>query len=184
MKTINFVELKNKDIKILKQKLYTQNNGICPLLKIPIPFDKMALDHIHKLNSEPYATNKGTIRNAIEFRANTLEGTISNKFKRLYGADVSKHPISLPDFLRNLANYLEEGAYCETSVETMTYMIHPTEVPKAKKVKKSSFNKMLKMHKQKYPKKKPPVYPKSKKLTKLLKKLFLEFNITSFYYSN
>jgi len=176
---MKFIEMKNKDIIILKEKLYLQNDKICPLLGIEIPFEKMALDHIHKLNSESYAPDKGTIRNATEFRANTLEGSITNKWKRLYGADPSKHPTDLPSFLRNLADYLEAGAY----IEDETYFIHPTEIPKAKKVKKSSFNKMLKLFTVKYPKRKIPQYPKSKKLTKKLDKLFKEFNITNFYYS-
>ena len=180
MQTIKFIELKNKDIKVLKEKLYLKNNKICPLLGIEIPLEKIALDHIHKLNADEYAIDKGTIRNAIEFRANAIEGAITNKWKRLFGADTSKHPISLPEFLRNLANYLEAGAYNEDN----TYYVHPTEVPRKPKVKKSSFNKMLKLYKQKYPnKKKHPVYPKSKKLTKSLSKLFEEFSITSFYYS-
>jgi len=175
-----FVELKTKEIKGLKEKLLAQNDNICPLLGIEVPADKTVLDHIHKLKSDPYAIDKGTIRNAIEFRSNALEGKISNNWKRYFGADESKHPISLPNFLRNLADYLEVGAYSEDD----TYWIHPTEVPKAKKVKKTSFNKMLKAFKQKYPKKKVPVYPKSCKLTKLLDKLFIEFNITNFYYKD
>ena len=175
---MKFIELKTKDIKTIKEKLFLQNNKICPLLGIEIPLEQTVLDHIHKLKSEDYAKDKGTIRNAIEFRANALEGKITNNWKRYFGADEATHPISLPDFLRNLADYLEEGAYSEND----TYYIHPTEVPKAKKVKKSSYNKMIKQFKQKYPKKKVPAYPKSQKLTKGLGKLFEEFKITDFYY--
>ena len=175
---MEFKELKNKDIKVLKEKIFLQNDKICPLLGIEVPLDKTALDHIHKLNSESYAEDKGTIRNAIEFRANAMEGKITNSWKRLYGRDESKHPIDLPTFLRNLANYLEAGAYSEDDV----FFIHPTEVPKVPKVKKSSYNKMIKHFKHKYPKKKVPPYPKSKKLTKVLDKLFKEFNVRDFYY--
>ena len=170
--------MKPKDIKILKEKLFHQNDGICPLLGVPVPLEKMALDHIHKLNSEPYAKDKGTIRNAVEFRANSIEGKITNNWKRLFGADTSKHPIDLPTFLRNLADYLEDGAYCEDE----NYFIHPTEVPRVPKIKKSSWNKMIKQFKKSYPKRKVPVYPKSRKLTKTAKKLFEEFSITNFYY--
>jgi len=175
---MQYVELKVKDIKILKEKLHKQNNEVCPLLGIKIPIDKCVLDHIHKLNSEPYAPNKGTIRNAIEFRANAIEGKITNNWKRYYGADESKHPTDLPTFLRNLADYLEAGAYTEDG----EVYIHPSEVPKAQKVKKSSYNKMIKLFKAKYPKKKVPPYPKSRKLTKGLSKLFEEFSTTNFYY--
>jgi len=173
-----YIELKPKDIKILKEKLHKLNNEVCPLLGIPIPLDSMALDHIHKLKSESYADDKGTIRNAIEFRANALEGKITNNWKRYYGADESKHPTDLPTFLRNLADYLEAGAYCDEG----NYYIHPSEVPKAPKIKKSSYNKMIKLFKAKYPNKKVPAYPKSRKLTKQMDKLFSEFTVVDFYY--
>lgn len=176
---MSFKELKPKDIKILKEKLHKQNNGVCPLLGTKVPLDKMALDHIHKLKSEDYADDKGTIRNAIEFRANAMEGKITNNWKRYYSADESKHPIDLPSFLRNLADYLEAGAYCEDG----DFFIHPSEVPKAPKIKKASYNKMIKLFKVKYPNKKVPAYPKSRKLTKQMDKLFTEFNIVNFYYS-
>lgn len=177
---MQFIELKQKDIKRLKKLLHDQNNGVCPLLKKTISLDEAVLDHIHKLKSEPYAANKGTIRNSIEFRCNALEGKISNNWKRYFGADESKHPISLPDFLRNLADYLEAGPYNNNG----TYYVHPSEVPKKPKVKKSAFNKMLKLFKLKYPKKKLPIYPKSCKLTKGLGKLFEEFCITDIYYKD
>jgi len=173
-----YIELKNKDIKILKEKLHKQNNKICPLLGVPVPVEQTVLDHIHKLKSEPYSNDKGTIRNAIEFRANLLEGKITNNWKRYYSADESKHPTDLPTFLRNLADYLEAGAYTEDG----NFYIHPSEVPKSPKVKKSSYNNMIKLFKVKYPKKKIPSYPKSCKLTKVLDKLFIEFIITDFYY--
>jgi len=174
-----YIELKSKDIKILKEKLHKQNNEVCPLLGIKVPLDKTALDHIHKLKSDEYADDNGTIRNAIEFRANAMEGKITNNWKRYYGADETKHPIDLPTFLRNLADYLEAGAYEEDG----DYYIHPSEVPKAPKIKKASYNKMIKLFKAKYPNKKVPAYPKSRKLTKQMDKLFIEFTIIDFYYS-
>ena len=175
---MEFNELKQKDILPLKTKLHKQNNGKCPLLGITVDLSNMTLDHIHKLKSESYAVDKGTIRNAIEFRANALEGKITNNWKRYYGADESKHPVDLPTYLRNLADYLEAGALNENG----TYHIHPSEVPKAPKVKKSAYNKMVKLFELKYPRRKTPEYPKSKKLTKKLEKLFVEFSITAFYY--
>ena len=86
---MEFNELKQKDILPLKAKLHKQNNGKCPLLGITVDLSNMTLDHIHKLKSESYAVDKGTIRNAIEFRANALEGKITNNWKRYYGADES-----------------------------------------------------------------------------------------------
>jgi hypothetical protein len=173
-----YIELKQKDIKPLKEKLHKQNNGKCPLLGIEVDPSQMALDHIHKLKSEDYAPDRGTIRNAIEFRANAMEGKITNNWKRYFGADTSKHPVDLPTFLRNLADYLEAEPYTEDG----NYFIHPSEVPKTPKLKKSAYNQLVKQFKIKYPKRKVPVYPKSKKLTKNLDKLFTEFGITDLYY--
>jgi hypothetical protein len=180
----NFILMKNKDIKALKEKLWLRNNKKCPLLGIEVPLEKMALDHIHKLKSENYSEQKGTVRNAIEFRANGIEGKISNAWKRYFGSDESKHPISLPDFLRNLADYLEEGALVEES----TYYVHPNEVPKEPKLSKRNYNKLKKLYEKKEfcptrknQKKKPfPEFPKSSKITKALKELYEEFQVNPY----
>ena len=168
------IPMKSKDIKILKEKLHKQNNGLCPLLEIEVTPDKMALDHIHKLKSEEPSEQRGTIRNAIEFRANAMEGKITNNWKRYFGADESKHPISLSQFLRNLADYLETGAYQD---EEGNFYIHPTEVSKEPKLGKREFNKIAKLFKEHYPKRKPLEFPKSGKWTKQLKELKEEFDL-------
>lgn len=172
--TTNFIHMKNKDIKELKEKIYEKNNGYCPLLNTYVPIEKMALDHIHKLKSDDISENKGVIRNTIEFRANAIEGKISNTWKRYFGADESKHPISLPDFLRNLADYLEVGAYTDGE---NNYYVHPTEVPKAQFISKQQYNKLKKVYKDKA---KFPEFPKSKKLSKRLKDLFEKYDISPF----
>ena len=168
------INMKAKDVKILKEKLHDKNKGICPLLKIPVEPEKMALDHIHKLKAELPSEQKGTIRNAIEFRANAMEGKITNNWKRYFGADESKHPISLPDFLRNLADYLEAGAYED---ENGDYYVHPTEVPKEPKLGKREFNKIAKLFTEEFPNRKPLEFPKSGKWTKQLKDLKEHFNL-------
>jgi hypothetical protein len=166
--------MKTKDIKILKERLYISNDRKCPILGIEVPIEKMALDHIHKLKSEGPSENKGTVRNAIEFRANALEGKITNNWKRYFGSDESKHPITLPEFLRNLADYLEAGAYVD---EEGHYYIHPTEVPAEPKLGKREFTKIAKMYSEKNPTKKPLEYPKSGKWTKQLLELKEEFGV-------
>jgi hypothetical protein len=174
-KTMNELkQMKQKDIKPMKEKLWKENNKICPLLGIEVELDKMALDHIHKLVAEEPSEQKGTIRNAIEFRANAIEGKITNNWKRYFGADESKHPIDLPSFLRNLADYLEAGAYQD---ENGDYYIHPSEAPKVKKLSKRNYNKLAKEYKLSGRKKKFPEFPKSGKLTVALKALFEEFKI-------
>lgn len=181
MKTeIKFIEMKQKDIKILKEKIWLQNNKKCPLLNIELPLESFALDHIHRLKSEENSINKGVIRNSIEFRANAMEGKISNNWKRYFGADEDKHPISLPNFLRNLADYLEKGAYCETLDNEDTYYIHPNEVAKEPKLMKSSYNELVKINNNKL---KIPEWKSSQKLTKVLEKLFIIYNIKPKFYT-
>lgn len=169
-------QLSQKDVLPLKEKLWIKNDKKCPLLQIEVPLEKLTLDHIHKLQSEEPSDQKGTIRNSIEFRANAMEGKITNNWKRYFGADTSKHPISLSNFLRNLADYLDAGAYCEND----TYYIHPSEKPKEPKVSKSNYNKLKKLYTLTNRKKKFPEYPKSKKLTKPLKTLFEEFGVNPY----
>jgi len=175
------IQLKGKDVKKLREELWEKNNRICPLLKIEIPKENVVLDHIHKLKSEKASEQKGTIRNAVDFRANALEGKITNNWKRYFGADESKHPISLPNFLRNLADYLERGAYQD---ENGNFYIHPNEAPPVEKLGKAAFNKLKKLYKEKYPRKKELVYPKSGRLTSKWKKLLEEFGIQNSVKSN
>lgn len=171
---MGLIQLKEKDKKVYREKLWEMNNNKCPILKVEVPKDKMTLDHIHKLKAEPASEQRGTIRNAIEFRANALEGKITNNWKRYFGTDESKYPISLPDYLRNLADYLEKGAYeCEDG----NFYIHPNEAPPVAKLGKAAFNKLKKLHTIKYPKRKELVYPKSGKLTVTWERLLKEFEI-------
>ncbi len=167
------IEMSQKDIKSLKEKLWIMNDKKCPLLGVNVELDKMVLDHIHKLKSEECSVDKGTIRNALEFRANAMEGKIFNNWKRYFGSDVRRHPISLSNFLRNLAEYLERGAYQD---EDGNFYIHPKEVKREPLIGKREFNDLNKKYKLKYPKRKPLRYPKSKKWTKQLKQLKEELN--------
>ena len=43
-----FIEMKGKDIKPLKEKIWKENGEQCPVLAKHIPLDKMVLDHKHK----------------------------------------------------------------------------------------------------------------------------------------
>jgi len=167
--------MKCKDIKKLKEKIWVENNRKCPLLGIAVPIDKMVLDHAHKLKSEAPSQKKGAVRGALEFRANALEGKITNNWKRYFGADETKHPIDLPGFLRNLADYLESGCYHDNN----GYYIHPSEVPKEPLLQKSSYAALKKCYNGTA---KFPDYPKSKKLTSPLRKLFELYNIEPKFY--
>jgi len=168
-----FIEMKQKDIKPLKEKIWLENDKKCPILDVEIPLDKMVLDHIHKLKNESYSETKGTIRTSLEFRANAFFGKMENAFKR-YGLDKD---YELSDLLRKAADYFDKGAYQD---EEGNYYIHPNEVPKDPKVSKRNYNKLKKVYKESGRKKKFPDFPKSGKLTVGLKALFEEFSISPY----
>ena len=163
-------QLKQKDVKNLKSALYQEQNGICPILNQKFDLKYFALDHQHSTLKEEIGVNgAGLCRGCIHLQANSFEGKIVNSFKR-YG--LNKFGLSLPDVLRNLAEYLEQ--------DNLPF-IHPSERPKTPHLSKRCFNLLKKQHSLEYPKRKGLEYPKSKKLTKPLQKLFSEFNIKIVY---
>lgn len=170
MKTL--IQLKQKDLKDIKTKWWEENNKECPILKLEFPLNDMVIDHQHKLKSElPDSTGKGICRGSIQRFANALEGKIWNNFKRM-GLD--RH-ISLPEFLRNLADYLEKNKINEDIL-----YIHPLEEPKKPKLTKVSYNKLCKEIKLD-----GKVLPKySTTLTKQLEKLFIKYNIQPEFYKD
>lgn len=160
MEKINDITYTNqKETQEIKKKLYMLNSGVCPLLNETIPLDKTVADHQHKLKSEACSKwgtgGKGLIRGAIEFRANAVEGKITNAWKR-YGMD--KDGYDLPTFLRNLADYLEEPPATKLD-ECYAYY---SEKPKRTKVKISEYKRVAKYYLELYPRKrtiiKKPVY--------------------------
>jgi hypothetical protein len=161
------IQLKQKDIKQLKEDLHLKQNGICPLLGVEVPLDDMVLDHKHKRKADPAGPNgDGLVRGSIGRFANAIEGKISNNWKRM-GLD--KHT-DLPTFLRNLADYLENPP-CDQ------IYIHPSEAIKPKKLGIRAFNKINKAYQLEYPRRKALVYPKSKKPTKLIRELSIRYQI-------
>jgi len=174
IKTSKFIEMKQKDIKPLKEKIWLSNDKKCPVLGKEIPLDKMTLDHAHKRNDEDYAHDKGVIRTALDWRANAILGKVENAIKRTglsYDED-----FDLPTFLRNAADYFEAGPYID---ENGDMHVHPSEVPKEPKLTKQSYNRLKKVYDKKA---KFPEYPKSQKLSKKLKELFEEYNIEPGFY--
>lgn len=171
-----FILMKSTDLKDWRLKVWEENGKKCPVLGKEIPFENTTADHIHKLKSEQFSEQKGTLRGAIDFRCNVIEGKVTNAFKRVFSADASKHPITLPELLRNLADYIEKGAYTDSEGK---YYVHPNEVPKTPKIKKSKYNTLKKEYKKSGKKAKFPEYPESGKSATLLK-LFKEFNIDPF----
>lgn len=174
-KEFKYIEMKQSDIKNLKEKIWLQNNKKCPVLNKEIPLEKMALDHAHKNKNEEYSFSKGVIREALDFRTNAVLGKLENAIKR---TGLDKDPdFNLPDFLRNAADYFQKGAYIDKN--GFCY-IHPNEVKKEPKLSKSKYNKLKKVYTKEKRKAKFPDFPASGKLTKPLQKLFDEFNISPF----
>jgi hypothetical protein len=157
--------LKNKDIKPLRDKLLENNLGICPICKKPIKEGKAVLDHSHKKK------NKGTglIRDVICSGCNILLGKIENNCVR-YGTSNEE----LPFVLSNMVEYLNKPH--------LSYL-HPTEIPKQPKLKKSSYNYLKKLYEQTYLGNFPE-YPKSGKLTKRLNELYAKLAIEPEFYIN
>jgi len=165
-------ELKNKDLKALKEKWHTEQNNICPILKQEFLLEEMVLDHQHKLKAEePDESGKGICRGSIQRFANALEGKIVNNFKRM---GLGKF-IDLPTFLRNLADYLEEN-----HIQDEIKYIHPTEVRREPKMSKRNYKKLAKEYHLSGKKAKFPEFPKSGKVTVKLRSLFKEFDIPPF----
>jgi hypothetical protein len=163
------VQLKQKDLKVIREKWVQEQDGYCPLFGKQYPAEDFVVDHLHKLKSQdPDESGKGICRGATHFQANSIEGKISNAFKR-YGGD--KH-IDLITFLRNLADYLEYNK----SNDQEKY-IHPSEKPKALKLMKSSYNSLVKAvgTKQKIP-------PYNGKFTKKLQSLYEKYSVIPSFY--
>lgn len=164
--------LKTKDIKTIKQMLLEKQGYRCAICGKELTLENSVLDHQHKQRkSDKNGVNgDGLVRGVICQEDNLSEGKIWNATGRFQGARTPQDRIN---WLRNLIKYYEQEKYP---------FIHPTEKVKPKDVSKFNFNKMIKLFKEKYPKRKVPSYPKSKKLTVQLKKLFDEFKIE--YYND
>lgn len=162
------VQLTINDIKPLRDELLKGQNGICPLTHQKIEEGNETLDHKHKMWKDEEIGYKGVglIRGVLDFRANAFEGKVFNIYRRL-----GLHKlVLLPDLLRNLADYLQKDCFP---------FIHPSEAPRPKLFKKSSYNKLVKVVNGRQ---KLPVYPKSRKLTKPLKILFEKYSVDVEYY--
>lgn len=159
-------QVKHSELPAVRAHLHKKQKGICPILQCQIPLEEVVVDHKHKLKSQPIGEDgAGLIRGAIQRSANVLEGKIQNAFVR-YG--LAKYNITVPQFLRNLADYLEQNPYP---------WIHPTEKQKAAKLNKHKFNKLVKLYVKKYPNRKPLEYPKTGKSSEKWEALFEEFDI-------
>lgn len=166
------IYLSQNDIVKVRKELLELQDYICPITNINLTLESAVLDHKHRFfkDQELGVDGIGLCRGSIHRQINVFEGKISNSYYRL---GLHKLDISLPNILRNLADYLEKGP---------TNYVHPTEIPKEPKLKKSCYNKLIKVMKDSGYSKKIPEYPKSQKMTVGLKKLFETYSVEIEYY--
>ncbi len=155
----NKIQLKQSDLPEIREKILHKQNGLCPICNCEV--NDPCVDHSHKKK----LNGSGLVRGVLCRNHNTFIAKIENNCIRC-NISISE----LPNILRNIADYLEKKEYP---------YIHPTEKPKEKKLKKSSYNKLKKIYDGKA---KLPEYPKSKKLTKKLSKLFKKYNLKPEFY--
>jgi len=139
-KRLSLSKLKEYRIQKLKE------NNICPILKIELTEETAVVDHKHRQRKtdEINEENGGLIRGVINRFANAFLGKIENNYRR-YG--LHKY-ISLPDLLRNLADYIENPPFYDEK------LIHPSERIPEKKIGKREFKKFKEFLLNKYPKRK------------------------------
>lgn len=156
-----FVQIKGEELRELRHKQWTEQKGICPILKQAIRFEDSVFDHKHITRKEIEdgkigEEGKGLLRGVLHDQANVMEGKIARLYKR-YGLNKF---IDLPGLLRNIASYLENPPMPQK-------YIHPSEKPRAKKLSKRDYNRIKKYYFEMYPKRrKMPEYPKSGKTTR------------------
>ena len=157
----NYKTIPQHQLKKNRKRWHRQQDKTCPILKQTIPYNQTSVDHQHKRKKDPIGANgAGYIRGVIHIQANSMEGKIANAFKR-YGLNKF---IDLPSFLRNLADYLDNPPLLHKKI------VHPSEMPKKKKLGKREFNKLRKHYFELYPNKRTlPKWPKSNKPTKQIK---------------
>jgi len=160
-------QLNQKDIKIYRNRILKDQNGLCAICKQPPKRPTLDHHHIKRIKGT------GLVRGVLDSNMNVFLAKIENNASR-YG--IKKE--DLPTILRNVADYLEKDPYP---------YIHPSEKPKQKIITKQSFNKLIKKMKKSGYNKKYPVYRttnnKNKQtLTIPLKKLFDNFNIEPEFY--
>ena len=84
------------DIKRIRQLLYEEQQGLCALTKLPVEFSSTHTDYAHD--------SEQLVRGVLHRAANMSLGKIENIAVRyLYW-----YPYTLPEFLRQVADYLEK----------------------------------------------------------------------------
>jgi len=161
----NIIQMSGSILKEYRESKVLELGHVCPICNIERKTEEFVVDHQHKTKSEKNGIDgAGMVRGVICFMCNSTEGRLLAKFKRSGLAN----DITFQYFLRALASYLDQP---------VTEFIHPNEKSKEKRLMKRTFNKIKKIHDEKYQKRKPLEYPKSGKATKLIRELSEEHGI-------
>ena len=132
-KTYHWEEIwqaKSKTLPVLRSCMQQKNNNLCSICKKPLTNPTLDHEHIRRIHGTGY------IRDTCCSQCNTFIARSEN--------NAARHAIALeelPDLLRNMANHLENK----------TRIIHPTEVPKRKKVGTREWNRVKKNYFKVFP---------------------------------
>lgn len=143
-----FIEMKQKDLKILRDKLLKDQNGICPICKKEI--QRAVLDHFHRRKIKGTGLCRGVLCNSCNF----FLGRIENSCARA-GIKID----DLDEILLNLVNYRQNFK---------TNYVHPTEF---KKITKKQVENIQKYFREVYPRKILPEFPESMNMNSQFKKI-------------
>lgn len=164
----NIINLKNSDIKIIKQKILEEQGYKCAICGKPLTLEESCLDHQHKYRKSDLNVENGNglVRGVLCREDNCLEGKIFNNSARFLKQPTKE---KLIEWLEKLIEYYKKEPYP---------YVHPSEVKKKPDVSKKNFNKLNKLYTKDTGK--LLEYPKSKKLTKKLEILFEKYHISPY----
>lgn len=132
-----------------RKEQYDKQGGICPILKKHVPFEDTVVDHLHgKKNDLAGVNNAHMVRGIIHNGCNAADGAMLSIYKRRGLAKI----ISFPEYLRNLADYLDNPPLIGTGY------VHPHGKPKRATIGKREFNRLNKYWPKMYSKRKCPVW--------------------------
>lgn len=123
--------INHRELGELRKKQYKKQGEKCAVTGLPYDVKDCVFDHKHKLKREPLGGSRGLglLRGVIGKNINTFEGKIWRLYKRFGLTD----DLSLPDLLRNLADYIEKPPMFGKKI------VHPDERPKRKRLKKPDY---------------------------------------------
>ena len=171
----SFIPVKTSDLSQLREDMHNAQGCVCPILDQIFPVSECVVDHMHRAKrTDPIGPRTGgLIRGVIHRQANTIEGKFVNAYRR-YG--LHKY-MDEPQFLRNLADYLERKH---------TNYIHPNEVPNKayRYIQLFSYKTLKEKMDAAGVKKGLPPFPRNKKLkfTIKMQQLFKRYKVIPKFY--